>query len=560
MSAWRAAVRHSAVTTSLATAAGAVLRSVGTSRVLAASAAIGPGAGRAAVALAGGAYAAVVLTLTLFGGGPPQAWLIGTGAAVAALAALLHLRASGSEDAVQAAGVLAGPALLLGAAAGAALMLRTTPIGPFLGLAVMLALGLLLVQRLARADAALLAVLAAALLARFAFVGADAILDLFPWPDVMGYHYRSAALAESWWTGEPFEAMENLKTSAYEAAIAPAYVLFGASSLVGRAVNILFALLATYNVYRIGRHLFSRPAGLAAALAFALLPSMLETHTEHQREALIALLVTEAAYLLVATRFWEPRPLLVLAACLVPMVFLRRLTLLLFGAPLLVLGAALALGTVAFAAHLARRGVARGPAPLLARREPPVVTTALVLLAALAALAGAVALVGVPGVLYEDFANPEALEVARANWSGGGTEFSTRVAYTSWLDVVLFAPLGAAYFLLSPLPWQVHNLFTLAGVAENLVLFYPLVLLALPGAWAARRSPPALALLAFLAAGVVVYGLVEGNAGTALRHRAQFTWILFVLAGPALAALVARASPRAAPLGASPTAAPETAA
>lgn len=544
----------------LATAAATLLGATRGSRLRQAAAATGPHAGLAALALGTGAYAATLLLATLPTGTPAQAWFLAGGAAVAALAGLLRLRhlGDGDGDVFRAAGPWAAPAVLLGAAAAAALLLRATALGPLLGLAVLVGVGLLVVQRLAGADAALLAVLAAALLGRLALVALDATWDLFPFPDVMGYHYRSAALAEAWWTGQPAEALDNLKTTAYEAAIAPAYVLFGASSLVGRTVNVLFALLATYNVFRIGRHLFGREAGLASAMVFALLPSMLHTHAEHQREALIALLVTEAVFLLVATRFWESRHLALLVACLVPLVFLRRLTLLLFAAPILLLVVGLVLPAAAYAVALVRRGVARGPVPPLAGSGRPGLAALAVALVGIGAFGAAVALVGLPGMLYEEFAAPEALEVARANWSGGGTSFASEVSYGSWLDVALFAPLGAAYFLLSPLPWEIHNAFTLVGVAENLALYYPIVLLALPGLWSARRRLPALAMVAFLAAGLLVYGLVEGNAGTALRHRAQFTWMLFVLAGPALAALHARLQAGAAPHGAPVVSFPET--
>ena len=46
-----------------------------------------------------------------------------------------------------------------------------------------------------------------------------------------------------------------------------------------------------------------------------------------------------------------------------------------------------------------------------------------------------------------------------------------------------------------------------------------------------RRILP---LLAFAGVGLVGYGLVEGNLGPALRHRSQFQFVFFVLAGIAL--------------------------
>lgn len=101
-------------------------------------------------------------------------------------------------------------------------------------------------------------------------------------------------------------------------------------------------------------------------------------------------------------------------------------------------------------------------------------------------------------------------------------------------------PRGLSVMLLEPYPWQATaNVRVMLALAEH-VIWYPVLVLAVVGTWQARRRLETLAFPVFAAAGVIaMYALVEGNFGTAFRHRAEATWALWLLAGVGAAHLLA---------------------
>jgi hypothetical protein len=95
-----------------------------------------------------------------------------------------------------------------------------------------------------------------------------------------------------------------------------------------------------------------------------------------------------------------------------------------------------------------------------------------------------------------------------------------------------------------PFPWQAHNYLALIAVLQNLLLWYPIVILtvlALP--YALARRPVAVAILgSYTITGIVGYGLLEGNIDSAMRHRSQFGIMFVAFAGVALAELPVRSA------------------
>jgi hypothetical protein len=91
---------------------------------------------------------------------------------------------------------------------------------------------------------------------------------------------------------------------------------------------------------------------------------------------------------------------------------------------------------------------------------------------------------------------------------------------------------GVSVVALRPWPWEPSDGsvgVTLARI-ETLV-WYPLLLLTLIGLGSAWRMRRALAFPVLCGAAVLaMYGLTEGNLGTAYRHRGEFVWALVLLA------------------------------
>lgn len=100
------------------------------------------------------------------------------------------------------------------------------------------------------------------------------------------------------------------------------------------------------------------------------------------------------------------------------------------------------------------------------------------------------------------------------------------------LRSVRYLPTGMTVVALRPWPWESSS--TSLGMrfarAEALI-WYPLLLLALVGIAAIGRHRRTLAFPVIAGGAILVmYGLTEGNLGTAYRHRGEFVWVVALLA------------------------------
>lgn len=452
---------------------------------------------------------------------PRAAFLVAAGSRLFAAAARLLDRLLAARPVEALAGSRTLMATVLATAVLLGMLLRSTLVGPVLGVGFLLLLGLVGARAWSRSDRVLGALLVLALGVRFVVLLVDHTFGWFHEPDADTYYYGAAGLAEALWTGTPWVNPDSPSVVAYEVAVAPFYVVFGNSPLVGRTVNAVLAMVAVGLAYGLARDLFGRRAGLAGAACLAFLPSLVLIQGEHFRDTLIlvlALLAITGAFALRGGPAWR---LLLLPAAFAGLYFLRLPTLLVVLAPVAVL-------LMAEVGALLRAH----PVPRIPGR-PVDLRLAFVAVLLLGGLAVVVLLEH--GLPMSQLLSLEALNHAREGRDSGGSAYLSDVTFRSRSDVLSFLPVGAAYFLVSPFPWQVHNSLALVTALENLLVYYPLVALAVLGILRARPDGRAAALLAFLAVGAVLYGLLESNTGTAVRHRGQFTWVFFLFAGPMLA-------------------------
>jgi hypothetical protein len=120
--------------------------------------------------------------------------------------------------------------------------------------------------------------------------------------------------------------------------------------------------------------------------------------------------------------------------------------------------------------------------------------------------------------------------------SSYGADFDT----STLSGALRFLPLGIAFLLFAPFPWAIESPLQMAAMPETL-LWYPLFWASLIGLRASVREGRAWIPIAVLVCLACIYSLVEGNFGTAYRHRAQFMPIFFVFSGAGVNMLLARA-------------------
>lgn len=104
---------------------------------------------------------------------------------------------------------------------------------------------------------------------------------------------------------------------------------------------------------------------------------------------------------------------------------------------------------------------------------------------------------------------------------------------------VRYLPRGLATMLLRPYPWTASASNGMRLAQAEMVLWYPILLLAGIGLLPALRRHRQVLLLAVLlgAGSLLMSTLAQGNLGTAYRHRGEFVWVVALLAATGLQAV-----------------------
>lgn len=139
------------------------------------------------------------------------------------------------------------------------------------------------------------------------------------------------------------------------------------------------------------------------------------------------------------------------------------------------------------------------------------------------------------GAEWLEAANFEAIHGQREALAIGGSAFRPELDVSTPLRGLQYLPLGLAFFLLAPFPWQIGSALSMMTMPEMLI-WYVLLGFVVYGGWflVRRRFARVEPILIFVALTTTIYALVEGNAGTAYRHRAQIVIFLLVFASVGL--------------------------
>jgi len=131
--------------------------------------------------------------------------------------------------------------------------------------------------------------------------------------------------------------------------------------------------------------------------------------------------------------------------------------------------------------------------------------------------------------------------------TGGASAFGDAVTIEALRDI-LYLPTGLRIMLIDPLPIHLgHSTGVLLAFVENIV-WYPLLALAIYGVPVVRQRNPELTFTLLILLGLAtMWALVEGNFGTAYRHRGEFVWATIVFAGIGTDRLVAQRRDRTKP-------------
>lgn len=333
--------------------------------------------------------------------------------------------------------------------------------------------------------------------------------------DTIGF----AASAQAYTTGEQSLQffLENLG-SAYPTwgfVLSPFWLLPGPSELYAQFVIALVGAFAVYNVYILVAYHVSRQAALFTTVPLIFFPSFVALHSVILRDAAIL------AGLVYAIRIWtvpnqlsDTRRYLLAGGVIVFISLLRLENLPIYAAMFL-------------AGYITWRLPQRYHVPALA-------TAALAGLAAYPILERVFQWLGIlRGRSLGDFL--VFMRNARIS-EGGRTQYLADVPVENLPDLLLYAPVGAFYFLFVPFPWMAETVVDYVTVVESVVML-GFAVFAIRGiaTLGKRHLPLAVALLVGFLLFAFFYGLISTNVGTSVRQRQTFSWLVFAFGGIGLA-------------------------
>ena len=134
---------------------------------------------------------------------------------------------------------------------------------------------------------------------------------------------------------------------------------------------------------------------------------------------------------------------------------------------------------------------------------------------------------------FERYGNLEQLQSSRSDLAqSGGSGFGEDADVSTTRGAISVLPLGFAYLMLAPFPWQVTSIRQAITLPEVL-LWWAMMPLLVYGIWytVRHRLRTAFPVLFFSLLLTLAYSIFQGNVGTAYRQRTQIQVFLFMFIG-----------------------------
>jgi hypothetical protein len=342
-------------------------------------------------------------------------------------------------------------------------------------------------------------------------------------PDESTYASAGSAMA-LYWTGEvlirPFRFTTE-QPLGYFYLNALSFFVFG-SAIPLKLVNALIGSMSTRYVYRLAESYFGSGAARRAAVLYCFFPSLVLWSALNIRDVWVIFLILFLSWKShqIVTGYSHIALVSVLAAIVLLMQFRDYLFYVVAIPPIV----AMLIGS---RGHVVRNFIVA-----------LIGATAVVLLVQQGAAGSA-----------ERHMSLETMSRVRQDMAiGAGSAFHEDVDISTPGKALAFLPIGVAYFLFSPFPWQITTFLKVFSLPE-MCLIYALVPAMARGVRYAVSQRFRACLQPLLLTGLltVSYSLGEGNVGTLYRHRAQVIafYLMFAGVGLEMGTLRARTQPLA---------------
>ncbi len=131
---------------------------------------------------------------------------------------------------------------------------------------------------------------------------------------------------------------------------------------------------------------------------------------------------------------------------------------------------------------------------------------------------------------FETYGSLERLQLSRLDLaSSADSGFGENIDVSTTEGAIAAVPIGFAYLMFAPFPWEVNKL-NQALVLPEVFVWWALIPILIIGLWYTlkNRLRSAIPILIFLLMLTIAYSIFQGNVGTAYRQRTQIQVFLFI--------------------------------
>lgn len=128
-----------------------------------------------------------------------------------------------------------------------------------------------------------------------------------------------------------------------------------------------------------------------------------------------------------------------------------------------------------------------------------------------------------------EYANLQRIQLSRSDLATTRSGFAEDVDVSTTGGAISAIPIGFAYLMFAPFPWEVSN-FRQAATLPEVFLWWAMIPLLISGLWYTikNRFRNATSILIFSLMLTLAYSIFQGNVGTAYRQRTQIQVFLFI--------------------------------
>lgn len=316
-----------------------------------------------------------------------------------------------------------------------------------------------------------------------------------------------------------FKYFNGPDTYFYSLLIAIPYSLLARSFLMIQSFSILFGMGTVLLAYLIGKKIWDNKIAIKIGWIVALFPSLISYSVLAMREVYISFFILLAIYGIINwSRKKDLKSIILISMSFLAATFFHG---------------ASAVGLLVFLVILTLESLKKTFKLLLNKKAN--LKTLMIMILSLTIIFNYVSnKFDIP--YLEGFKNATSTENIKFIIN---TKVRGEASYPEWtkinqnIELVYKIPLRAIYFLVSPLPWDVHKISHLIGLFDS-ILYASLIYFIIRNRKIIWADPGLRIILIILISYFVVFGVGVGNFGSGIRHRTKFVIGMILLAAPYL--------------------------